>query len=515
MKPMKHRISKILAAGLVLAAVVAAPDASADSRGGKKTGKAEAAIPAHPEDLKFPPLEFKVPPADQYRHTLSNGVPVYLVEDHDLPLVNVSILIRVGDFLDPADKTGVSEITGIMVRQGGTAQRSAEAFDERVEYLAANIATSGNSTQSSAFLNCITPVLDESLGLFFEMLRAPGFEQGRLDVEKADLLETLKQRNDDAGRILSRQWDWLLYGEQSYVARQGTAAELASVQRQDLVDFHRKYWRPENMIIAISGDVGTEAILAQLESYLKDWPGTGQEVAWPPPVPTHQPKPGLYHVEKDIPQGKVYIGHLTKQWNQWPDEDEASLLVMNHILGGGGFTSRITKRVRSDEGLAYSAGSQFGWDPLWPADFRISFQSKNPTVALAAKLSLEEVAKIRNEKVTEEELKVTKNSLIDSFPLRFESPQQVVSTYANDAYLGRDHSYWLGWRDRVAAVTADNVQRVSREYLKPEDLVFLVVGKWQEIAPGDADHRASMQDFFGGQVTHLPLRDPLTLEPLQ
>jgi zinc protease len=513
---MKRWTSMILAVGLLGSVALVTLDAQAEPKRGKKAkaAKTASAIPAHPSELKFPPLTFEVPPAEKYRHTLSNGVPVYIAEDRDLPLVTISIRFRAGDFLDPADQVGISELTGLMVRQGGTAKRSVEAFDERVEYLAANISTSGGSTSSRAFMNCITPVLDESLELFFEMLRTPGFEAGRLAVEKDDLLEQLKQRNDDAGRILSRQWDWLLYGEDYFAARQGTAAQLQSIQREDLLEFHRKYWRPENMIFSVSGDVDAAAILAKLEGYLKDWPGEGEKVVWPPPVPTHTPQPGLYHVEKDIPQGKVYIGHLVKQWNQWPDPDEAPLDVMNHILGGSGFTSRITKRVRSDEGLAYSAGSQLSSDTFWPADFRISFQSKSPTVALAAKLSLEEIERIRNEPVSQDELEVAKNALVDSFPLRFESPAQVVGTYANDAFLGRDHGYWEGWRQRVQGVTLDAVQKAAQQHLRPEAMLFLVVGKWEDIAPGDADHRATMEDFFGGQVTHLPLRDPLTLEPL-
>jgi predicted Zn-dependent peptidase len=478
-------------------------------------GAAQAEIPDHPDKLKFPPLRFDAPSAEDYRHTLSNGVPVFIVEDRDLPLVSVSITLRTGDFLDPADKPGLNELTGAMVRQGGTTTLSAEEFDEKVEFLAANINTFGGNTQSSAFVNVITPVLDEGLGLFFQMLRNPGFDEGRLQVRKDELLEELKQRNDDAGRILNRQWDWLLYGEDYFAAREGTAAELESIRRADLEAFHRKYWRPENMIIAVSGDVEAEAILAKLENHLKDWPGEGEAVSWPPPVPSHTPKAGLYHVEKDIPQGKVYIGHLTKQWNQWPDPDEPALDVMEHILGASGFTSRITKRVRSDEGLAYSAGASFSSDAFWPGDFRVSFQSKSPTVALAAKLALEEVNRIRDEKVEQEELEVAKNALVDSFPLRFESPQQVVSTFARDAYLGRDSSYWQSWRKRVEAVTLDDVQKVAQKYLKPEEMIFLVVGKWEEIEPGDADERATMQEFYGGSVQHLPLRDPLTLEALE
>src|SRR4029077_13610522 len=135
-----------------------------------------------------------------------------------------------------------------------------------------------------------------------------------------------------------------------------------------------------------------------------DWKAEGPTVPWPPPAPTFTPKPGLYHVEKDIPQGKVYIGHLGTKWDRWDNPDNFGLMVMNDILGGGGFTSRITKKVRSDEGLAYSAGSRCGIEPWWPGDFRVAYQSKSATVALAAKFSYAEIKRIRSEPVTDEEL---------------------------------------------------------------------------------------------------------------
>ena len=185
---------------------------------------------------------------------------------------------------------------------------------------------------------------------------------------------------------------------------------------------------------------------------------------------------------------------------------------MEHILGSSGFTSRIMKRVRSDEGLAYSAGARFGFDAIEPGVFRISFQSKSPTVALAAKIALEEVRRMQSELVSDDELSVAKNSLADTFPRRFESAGQRVNIFATDAYLDRSHTYWQKWRDQIRAVTAEDVLRVAEKYLKPDEVVFLIVGKWDEIAPGDPDDRATMAEFFGGEVTHIPLRDPMTLK---
>ena len=476
---------------------------------------AEGEIPARPEQLTYNSLDFEVPGVDNYRHELSNGIPVYVAQDRDLPLVTVSITLRAGNFVEPDGKLGVAEMAGTMLRRGGTASRNAEEFDERAAFLAANISSFTGDTSSGASVNCITPVFGEALELFFEMLKSPAFQQDRLDVEKNNLLERMKQRNDRPQSISGREWRWLMRGEDHFSARMMTQANVAALAREDLVDYYKNYWRPENMMVAVSGDVETSEVLAQLEKHFQGWDVKGPTVPWPPVPPTHTPNPGVYHVEKDIPQGRVLIGHLTYQRKSWKDKEESPLRILNDILGGGGFTSRLVKRIRSDEGLAYSAGSGFNLGLYWPGTFSVRYQSKSPTVALAAKIAMEEIDRIRTSKVSEEELAVAKGSFIEVFPRRFESAADIVNTFVNDEYAGRPAEYWINYRDRIQAVTADQVLKAAKKHLDPEKLVFLIVGKWDEIAPGDPDKRASMKEFFGGKATELPLRDPLTLEPMK
>ncbi len=474
-------------------------------------------IPGHPRDLSYGELRFEVPNADSLRHELSNGIPVYVVEDHSLPLVDLSITLRTGEFLETEESRGVAGLTGSMIRQGGTERLSAEEFDEQVDFLAARMSTSGGSTSSGASLNCLSNALDDSLDLFFEMLKTPGFQADRLGVVKGNLLEGMKQRNDDPRTIAAREWSWLLRGRDHFSASQLTAAELEQIDGEALADFHRRYWRPEQMIVAVSGAVDTTAILADLERRLNEWPAAPSgttEVTWPPTAPEFEPAPGIYHVEKDIPQGRVSIGHLTTVWEDWSDPEAYAAMVMNEILGGGGFISRITKRIRSDEGLAYSAGSGYNQGTFWPGTFTVGYQSKNPTVALAAKIALEEITRIQDEPVSDEELATAKASFIDTFPRRFESAAAVARTFARDEYIGRSHDYWYHYRDRFAAVDKAAVQKAAQERLRPEDLVMLIVGPWEEIGPGDADQRADMSQILGGEVNHLPLRDPLTLEAM-
>jgi zinc protease len=474
-----------------------------------------AEIPPHPRQLEHPPLDFEVPRAEGLRHELPGGIPVYVVEDRTLPLVDVSIQIRAGAFLEPADKVGLARLTGVLMRSGGAGELSAQELDERADFLAAAISTSMGATSGSASVDCLSSVLDECLELFFDVLERPRFEQGRLELEKQNLLAQLEQRNDHPQSIASREWQWLLYGDEHFASRHVTGDSLAAIRRDDLVAFHQRAFQPRNMVFAVSGDVETEEVLSALGKHLADWSvAAAESVPWPPEEPRFVPRPGLYVVEKDIPQGRAQLGHLGVKRERWDDPDAFALSLMNDILGGGGFTSRLTRRIRSDEGLAYSAGATFGVGNFWSGQFFAYFQSKSPTVAYAAKIAREEIERMRREPVTDEELATAKASFIDTFPRNFDSASTVASLFATDEYLGRPHDYWYRYRERVAAVTKEDILRVARERLHPEQMVFLVVGKWTEIAPGDPDGKATMKEFFGGEARMLPERDPVTLEPV-
>jgi predicted Zn-dependent peptidase len=472
-----------------------------------------AGVPARPEQLAYGPLAFEVPRAEALRHELPGGVVVYVAPDRTLPLVNVVLHVRTGAFREPAGKPGLAALTATLMRVGGTQSLAPEAFDERADFLAANVSAASGDTGSRASLNVMTSALGDGLDLLFDLVRNPRFDASRLAVEKGKALEAMKQRNDDAGDIQAREWAWLLYGRDHFTTRVATAAELESIGRDDLVDFHRRTWGAENLVVAVSGDVEPAAILAELERRLAGW-RAAEPAPWPPGAPEFAPRPGLYHAEKEIPQGKVRVGHRSLKVDDWSDPDLYALTVMNDILGGGGFTARLIKRVRSDEGLAYGAGSSFGLGVYWPTTFQAGYASKNPTVAYALEIVLEELDRIRREEVSAEELRVSKSSYIDTFPRSFESAAQIANTFAQDELIGRPHDYWYRYRERIEAVTAADVLRVAQRHLRPEELVMLVVGSWSEIAPGDAEGRASMRQFGGGQVEQLPLRDPLTLEPL-
>lgn len=468
-------------------------------------------IPKRPEDLTFAPLQFDPPDAKTYRHVLSNGVVVYMAPSHEFPLINLAFTFKGGGFLEPAGKTGLAGATGAMMRRGGTTTMKAADMDEEFDFLAAQTNAFVGDTSGGASLNSLKSNFDDSFRLFMEMVRNPGFQQDRFDVYKSEVIENLKQRNDDASPILSREWATLMYGSDHFESAQPTKASIESITIDDMKAFHNQLFRPTpgGTFIAVTGDFEPAEMLKKLEEAFKGW-GPGDAVS-DPPAPKAVLTPGVYHVEKDIPQGKVQIG---MRGIQRDDPDYFAMLMMNQILGGGGFTSRITNRVRSDEGLAYSAGSSMIPRVYYPGEIRAGFQSKNPTCALATKIIMEEIEKIRTQPVTEQELEIAKNSFIETFPRTFESKAGMLNVFVSDEMTHRNADYWKTYRDNIRAVTAAQVMDVAKRRLEPEDMAIVIVGKWSEIEPGDLQGRASMKEFFGGNVTHLPLRDPLTLEPM-
>ena len=502
-----HVILALLVTGMIGAAL-GSREARAQA-GGVKVAAPAAAIPARPEQISFAPLSFEPPAAASFRRTLPDGTAVYLAPSREFPLITISITFKGGSSLDPAEVPGLAGMTARMVREGGATGMAPAEVDEALDFLATEVGVSANDTFTTATMNCLKTNLDESLKLFLALLRTPAFDQQRLDTAKARTLEALKQRNDDASSILGREWKRLVYGPAHFEASEPTDRTVAAIDRERLAGMHRRIFHPGNMIVAVSGDFDEKEMLARLEKALAGWERGA--AAPDPAAPTAVLEPGLYHVPKDIPQGKVVLGcrSITRD-----DPDMIPFLLLNEILGAGGFTSRLMQQVRSNEGLAYSVRSSLLPRVAYPGDFRAGFESKNTTVALATKIVLEQIRKMRDEPVTAEELETAKASLVETFPRQFESRPQMLRVFVNDEWTKRPADYWKTFRDRVKAVTPEDIRRVAMKHLDPAKMAILVVGDWDQIAPGDLEKRASMAEFFGGKVRHLPLRDPLTLAPL-
>lgn len=474
---------------------------------------AEEVIPDRPEKLAYPPLSYSPPSPAGFRVGLKSGPIAYLVPDHELPLVQVSILVRTGSYLEPADKTGLAEFTGYLLTRGGIGEKTADELEERLAFLAASLSSSVGDEQGIVSLNLLSKDLDEGLELLRQALAAPRFQADKLDLYREQTIQAMRQRNDDSSAIEARETEALAYGTNAWVARQATAATVQSITPADLKEFHRRWFYPSNFVVAASGDFERTAFVHKLETLFANWPFVGER---PPPVPTNfaMAKPGIYIVDKDVNQGRVSV-MLPGLLRDHPDFP--AVLVMNDILGGGGFTSRIMNRVRSDEGLAYGAGSAFPGGVHYALPFHAGLASKSRTVAYASSLVVEEMRRIAAQPVSPEELNTAKRSFIDTFPQNFNTTAKVATQFARDEFTGRfgkDPEFWNKWCQRIEAVSSDDVLRVARHYLTPEQAVVLVVGRKDEILKGHPDHPVTLNSLVPGGITELPLRDPLTLIPV-
>ena len=363
----------------------------------------------------------------------------------------------------------------------------------------------------SVTLNLLAKDVDRGLALLLDVLRSPRFDQARLAKAKEDMLSAMKRRNDDAEDIEDREWNRLVYGDSYWINRLATRASVDGITRDDLVAFHRQLTVPANLVVAVAGDFDRRQMLDKLDRTLGAWKAQGA-AAPPVPPPSGSAKPGVYLIDKkDVNQGRVSIGHLGARR---PLADEAALQVANDIYGGGGFTAWMMLRIRSDEGLAYGAYSAYEVGDLYPGDFRAYFQSKPSTCARAAQLTLELMRKIRSEAVTAKELDTSKSSFIETFPRTFETKGRTVSRFALDDLVGLPHEHWTGYRDRMKAVTADSVRAAAAAHYDPARLIVLVVGPVDEVLKGHPDHPEAKLEAFG-PFTRLPLRDPMTLEPIR
>jgi predicted Zn-dependent peptidase len=417
-------------------------------------------------------------------------------------------MVHTGSMYEPVEKAGVADMTAYLMRNGGIEGMTAQQLDERIAFLAGEITVGIGTSSGSASLFCLAKDIDEGMKLLHGVLRRPVFDQAALDRYRADILTNLKQRNSETSDIEQREWQFLMYGDHpSTTPSRMTDKSVNSITREDLIAFHKKYFFPKNFIVTAAGDFKTDEILARLHDLFAGWPD--QELALPT-VTDQIPgaKPGVYLIKKEeVNQTRVRVGHMGVKRDI---PDEYALSVMNDILGGGGFTSRIVSRVRSDEGLAYNAGSSFPRPVDYPGTFQAYFQTKHATAAFGTKIILEEIKRIRTEKCETEIVDNAKASFISDLVNPFSSKKAIVRTFASDDYTHRPDDYWQNYAKNFQAVTPDDVLAAAQKYLHPEKLVILMVGDPDAVQAGWDKDPVRVSDF--GPVTIMPLRDPMTLE---
>lgn len=432
----------------------------------------------HYTELEFAPLpEIKLPKYERY--VLRNGLVVYLMEDHELPLVSGTALIRTGSRWEPGDKVGLAGITGTVMRTGGTQKHSPDQLNEILEQRAAAVETSIGEAAGSASFDALSEDVETVFGLFAEVLREPVFAQEKLDLAKTQAKGAIARRNDDPDTIASREFRKLIYGKASPYARIPEYATLDNIKREDLVNFHQEYFHPNNMILGIVGDFDAKKMRSLIQAKLGDW--RRKRTLTQPQLPEVSPANtgGVFLVNQpQLTQSSILVGHLGGRFDS---PDYAALDVLNGVFNG--FGGRLFNEVRSRQGLAYSV---YGiWSPRfdYPGMFIAGGQTRSDATVQFVKALQAEIKRIQAQPITAQELAYAKESTLNSFVFNFQDPGQTLSRLMRYEYYGYPADFLFRYQKAVSATTAADVQRVAKQYLKPENLVTLVVGNQTAIQP--------------------------------
>ncbi|BCL35518.1 M16 family metallopeptidase [Nostoc sp. MS1] len=432
----------------------------------------------HYTQLQFAPLpEIKLPKYERF--VLQNGLVVYLMEDHELPLIGGTAMVRTGSRWEPADKVGLAALTGVVMRTGGTKQRSGDDLNQILEQRAASVEVSIGEASGSASFDSLTEDTETVFGLFAEVLREPVFAQEKLDLVKTQAKGGIARRNDDPDDIASREFRKLIYGNDSPYARITEYATVDAIAREDLVQFHQKYFHPNNMILGIVGDFEPQKMRSLIQAKLGNWVRNPKFTKPTVPEASSVNKGGVFFVNQpQLTQSSVLIGHLGGQFN---NPDYAALDVLNGVLNG--FGGRLFNEVRSRQGLAYSVYGS--WSPRfdYPGMFIAGGQTRSDATVQFVKALQAEIKRIQSQPVTAEELARARESTLNSFVFNFQDPAQTLSRLMRYEYYGYPADFLFRYQKAVAATTAADVQRVAKQYLKPDNFVTLVVGNQTAIQP--------------------------------
>jgi zinc protease len=430
-----------------------------------------------PRQMTFTPVEFIPPEPD--RVVFENGMVVYLLEDHELPLVSMTATIRTGSWLDPADKIGLASLTGSVMRTGGGGGLLAEQVDEELEQFAGGLSVSIGRQSGSASLDVLSKDLKRGLQIFAGLIRAPAFEPARVELAKLQVIEGIRRRQDNPGAIVGREFVKLLYGEDHPTARESSIGSITRITRDDLLAFHRKTIHPNGMMLGVTGDFDKSAMLALLRDVFGDWKKGEVPVLTIADVPqSAAAKPDVRFVNKETSQTHLRLGHLSIKEQ---DPDYVALAIANDILGGSSFRSRLFNDVRTKRGLAYSVGSRLNSGVHDQGVWLMRAETKLPSTQEVIARFIANMERMRTELVMDSELAEAKEAYVNSFVFSFASSSAIVGRLIGLEYDGLPKDFLQQLRARVIALTKEEILAASKKHFNPERLTIVAVGSGEAL----------------------------------
>lgn len=409
---------------------------------------------------------------------LDNGLTVMILEDHRFPVVNMSLQMSgAGPIFDPADRPGLANLTAQMLREG-TKTRNSRQIAEEIDKLGATLgANSGfGSTAASISASGLSDNFDQWFGLMTDMLMNPSFPADEFGKLKARIKTGLLQQRTQPGFLSEERFRRVVYGNHPAAVYSTTPAVLDSLTPEMLATWHRERYVPQNAILGISGDVKASEVIAKLKTALAGWKRTDYKET----LPAH-PKPAtdgkIYLIDRpNSVQSTITMGNIAIDRRH---ADYIPVVVMNSIVGGGA-SARLFLNLREEKGYTYGVYSNF--TPLkYPGPWSAGGDVRTEVTEGAMTEFMRELNRIRDEKVLVDELEEQKRSIVASFALSLESPQQLLNYSITRKIYGLPDDYWETYPAKIMAVTADDVQRVARQYVNPQTQQIVVVGDAKKI----------------------------------
>lgn len=407
---------------------------------------------------------------DVKRQFLDNGLILLIVERHNLPVVKVSLGINAGNLMEPAEKAGLSSLVASLLTEGTTG-RTSEQISESIEFVGGSIGASGGDDYNSVSLSVLKKDIDLGFDLLSDVIFNPVFPEDKFDKKKERIKGNLKASEEDPGFLASREFKKALFGSHPYGRLiSGTAESIDNITREDLVEFHSTYYVPENSVMSVVGAVEPEEVEKLLEKYFSKW---DMKKAARPSLPQVEAvrKRETIKIDKDLTQATIRLGHIGVSRD---NPDYYAISVMNYILGGGGFASRLMQNIREEKGLVYDIHSYFSADRLG-GSFQVGLQTKNESANTAIEEILKEIKAIRSIPVTDEELSDAKAFLTGSFPMRIETSSRIANFLVAVEFYGLGVSYIDDYPAYINKVSKEDVIRVAKKYLDPERFILVVV----------------------------------------
>ncbi len=448
------------------------------------------------DKLKYPDLnKLEIPEVEKI--TLDNGMRIYLLADKSLPVFYGSARINCGAYLEPLDKVGLASVCGTVLRTGGTSKWTGDEIDEELEAIGGSVETYISNTSGGANVNVLSDYTDLGLEVLAEILRRPVFDQDKIDLAKVQEKSGISRRNDDPMQIALREYRKVIYGAESPFARHTEYKTINAIERDDLVVFHAKYYKPQNVQLAFWGDFDKDALVEKINNYFGDWVSDGDPV---PPLPEVDYKFNneVFYVNKgDVNQSNILMGHIG---GRTTDEDYPARIVMNNIFGGS-FGSRMFNHVRSKEGLAYATFGVYTANISYPGVFYAFASTKSETTAKAIKEIIYVIKDMQTNPPTEDEMKSGKDGYLNSFVFNFDSKREVVNRLMSYDFYGLPDDFLFLEKEKVEKVTPEDVITAAKNNLRPDALNIVVVGKGE-------DFEMPLNQLGLGNVTDVDIEIP-------